>query len=102
NMPPTRPSLARNSSMICWLKSLGILGSFDNRSAFDDRPVVLVVHDAARHDWVRDVVAKALAVRPDAIVVDTGIPAPPEGATHVATHGISRVSAQAAAEWLVQ
>ncbi|MCF6471703.1 glycoside hydrolase family 3 protein [Nonomuraea sp. MG754425] len=78
------------------------LGPGGDLPAFDDRPVVLVVHDAARHDWVRDVVAKALAVRPDAIVVDTGIPAPPEGATHVATHGISRVSAQAAAEWLVQ
>ncbi|GAA3718729.1 glycoside hydrolase family 3 protein [Nonomuraea antimicrobica] len=68
---------------------------------FDDRPVVLVVHDAARHPWVRETVAKALALRPDVIVVDTGVPAPPDGATHVATHGISRVSAQAAAEWLL-
>ncbi|TMR20017.1 glycoside hydrolase family 3 protein [Nonomuraea turkmeniaca] len=67
---------------------------------FDERPVVLVVHDAARHPWVRDVVAKAVAARPDVIVVDTGIPGPPVGAAHVATHGISRVSAQAAAEWL--
>ncbi|MGP4095591.1 glycoside hydrolase family 3 N-terminal domain-containing protein [Nonomuraea sp. KM90] len=70
--------------------------------AFDDRPVVLVVHDAARHAWVRDTVARALAIRPDVIVVDTGIPAPPEGVTHVATHGVSRVSAVAAAEWLLQ
>ncbi|MFI7698332.1 glycoside hydrolase family 3 protein [Nonomuraea sp. NPDC049480] len=69
---------------------------------FGDRPVVLVVHDAARHAWVRDLVAKAVAARPDAIVVDTGIPGPPAGAAHVATHGISRVSAQAAAEWLTQ
>ncbi|MGN9836650.1 glycoside hydrolase family 3 protein [Nonomuraea sp. H19] len=69
---------------------------------FEDRPVVLVVHDAARHAWVRDVVARAVAARPDVIVVDTGIPGPPAGAAHVATHGISRVSAQAAAEWLVQ
>ncbi|SEG99554.1 beta-N-acetylhexosaminidase [Nonomuraea solani] len=70
--------------------------------AFDDRPVVLVVHDSARHAWVRDTVARALALRPDLIVVDTGIPAPPQGATHVATHGISRVSALAAAEWLLR
>ncbi|WP_181958450.1 glycoside hydrolase family 3 protein [Nonomuraea diastatica] len=73
---------------------------------FDERPVVLVVHDAARHAWVRETVAKALALRPDAIVIDTGIPAPPDGATHVfthvATHGISRVSALAAAEWLLR
>ncbi|MFC4115665.1 glycoside hydrolase family 3 protein [Nonomuraea zeae] len=69
--------------------------------AFDDRPVVLVVHDAARHAWVRETVARAAAIRPDVIVVDTGIPAPAAGAAvHVATHGISRVSAQAAAEWL--
>ncbi|WP_327585626.1 glycoside hydrolase family 3 protein [Nonomuraea sp. NBC_00507] len=70
--------------------------------ALDDRPVVLVVHDAARHAWVRDVVAKAVAARPDVIVVDTGIPGPPVGAAHIATHGISRVSAQAAAEWLTR
>ncbi|RVX47250.1 beta-N-acetylhexosaminidase [Nonomuraea polychroma] len=69
---------------------------------FDDRPVVLVVHDAARHAWVREIVAKAVAARPDVIVVDTGIPGPPVGAAHVATHGISRVSAQAAAEWLTR
>ncbi|MGP3958583.1 glycoside hydrolase family 3 protein [Nonomuraea sp. 3N208] len=69
---------------------------------FDERPVVLVVHDAARHAWVRDVVAKAVAARPDVIVVDTGIPGPPIGAAHIATHGISRVSAQAAAEWLTR
>ncbi|MBF8193285.1 glycoside hydrolase family 3 protein [Nonomuraea sp. K274] len=70
--------------------------------AFDDRPVVLVVHDAARHPWVRESVAKAVALRPDVIVVDTGVPDTPSGAAHVATHGISRVSAQAAAEWLAQ
>ncbi|MEW9546878.1 glycoside hydrolase family 3 protein [Nonomuraea sp. NPDC050783] len=67
-----------------------------------DRPLVLVVHDAARHAWVRDAVAKAVAARPDTIVVDTGVPGPPAGAAHVATHGISRVSAQAAAEWLTR
>ncbi|WP_433437553.1 glycoside hydrolase family 3 protein [Nonomuraea sp. CA-141351] len=70
--------------------------------ANDERPVVLVVHDAARHDWVRSTVAQALEMRPDVIVVDTGVPAPPGKAVHVATHGISRVSAQAAAEWLTQ
>ncbi|KAB8197804.1 glycoside hydrolase family 3 protein [Nonomuraea phyllanthi] len=68
----------------------------------DERPVVLVVHDAARHAWVRETVARAVAMRPDVIVVDTGIPAPPGEAVHVATHGISRVSAQAAAEWLTR
>ncbi|MFG2077340.1 glycoside hydrolase family 3 protein [Nonomuraea maritima] len=70
--------------------------------SFDERPVVLVVHDAARHAWVREAVSRALEARPDAIVVDTGIPAPPEGAAHVATHGLSRVSALAAAERLTR
>ncbi|MFI7441132.1 glycoside hydrolase family 3 protein [Nonomuraea indica] len=72
---------------------------------FDDRPVVLVVHDAARHAWVRERVERAVRARPDVIVVDTGIPADPPAdprATHVATHGVSRVSARAAAEWLVR
>ncbi|MBT2224437.1 glycoside hydrolase family 3 protein [Nonomuraea sp. NEAU-A123] len=69
---------------------------------FDDRPVVLVVHDAARHPWVRETVARAVRVRPEVIVVDTGIPAAPAGAAHLVTHGISRVSAQAAAEWLTR
>ncbi|MDA0636018.1 glycoside hydrolase family 3 protein [Nonomuraea sp. MCN248] len=64
-------------------------------------PAVLVVHDAARHAWVRERVAQAVRERPDVIVIDTGIPAEPTGAAHLATHGISRVSAQAAAEWLV-
>lgn len=63
-------------------------------------PAVLVVHDAARHSWVRERIDQAVRERPDVIVIDTGIPAEPTGATHVATHGISRVSAQAAAEWL--
>ena len=70
--------------------------------AFDDRPVVLVVHDAARHPWVRERVAQAVRVRPDVAVVDTGMPDSPQGGAYVATHGISRVSARAAAEWLIR
>ncbi|MEV2266742.1 glycoside hydrolase family 3 protein [Nonomuraea africana] len=68
----------------------------------DDRPLLLVIHDAARHPWVRETVAEAVRRRPDVIVVETGIPAEPVGATYVATNGISKVSAQAAAEWLTR
>ncbi|MFI6476668.1 glycoside hydrolase family 3 protein [Nonomuraea sp. NPDC050663] len=64
-------------------------------------PVVLVVHDAARHPWVRQALAGLTAARPDAIVVETGIPDTPIGASYLETHGISRASAIAAAEWLV-
>ncbi|MGV9304696.1 glycoside hydrolase family 3 protein [Nonomuraea sp. NPDC003727] len=67
-----------------------------------ERPVVLVVHDAARHAWVRDTVAQAVRQRPDVIVVETGIPAEPAGAAHIATHGISKVSAKAVARWLTR
>ncbi|MFI6596406.1 glycoside hydrolase family 3 protein [Nonomuraea sp. NPDC050536] len=74
----------------------------DELPPFDERPVVLVVHDAARHDWVRERVAQAVAARPDVIVVDTGIPDEPAGGIHIATHGISRVAARAAAEWLTR
>ncbi|MFI6501340.1 glycoside hydrolase family 3 protein [Nonomuraea typhae] len=69
--------------------------------AFDERPVILVVHDSGRHAWVRERIAQAAALRPDVIVVDTGIPGDePAGVTFIATNGLSRVSAEAAAEWL--
>ncbi|WP_326823261.1 glycoside hydrolase family 3 protein [Streptosporangium sp. NBC_01756] len=67
----------------------------------DGRPLVLVVHDAGRHTWVRDLLAQAVRLRPDAIVVETGMPGEPTGAIYLATHGISRVSARAVALWLV-
>ncbi|MEU8247093.1 glycoside hydrolase family 3 N-terminal domain-containing protein [Nonomuraea sp. NPDC048916] len=80
----------------------GDLPPLGGRASVGERPVVLVVHDAARHPWVRDRVAEAVRLRPDTIVVDTGIPDAPSGAAHLATHGVSRVSARAAAEWLTR
>nr|WP_062341569.1 glycoside hydrolase family 3 N-terminal domain-containing protein [Herbidospora sakaeratensis] len=65
-----------------------------------DRPLVVVVQDAARHGWIREVLGRALETRPDAIVVETGLPGPPAGAGYVATHGNSRASARAAARRL--
>ncbi|MEV0974187.1 glycoside hydrolase family 3 protein [Microtetraspora glauca] len=65
-----------------------------------DRPVVLVVHDAGRHAWVRDLLATAVQARPDAIVVETGIPAEPVGAVYVTTYGVSRASDRVVARWL--
>ncbi|MFI2664789.1 glycoside hydrolase family 3 protein [Micromonospora carbonacea] len=64
------------------------------------RPLVLVVRDLHRHDWMRAAVARALAVRPDAVVVELGVPALVAGAVHVATHGATRAGALAAAELL--
>lgn len=64
------------------------------------RPVVLVVRDLHRHDWMRDAVARALTARPDAVVVELGVPELVVGRVHVATHGATRAGARAAAELL--
>jgi beta-N-acetylhexosaminidase len=64
------------------------------------RPLVLVVRDLHRHDWMRAAVERALAARPDAVVVELGVPALVTGRVHVATHGATRAGARAAAELL--
>ncbi|GHE44682.1 sugar hydrolase [Streptosporangium violaceochromogenes] len=64
------------------------------------RPIVLVAHDAPRHPWVGRLLARAVRLRPDAVVVETGLPGEPMGAVYIATHGISRVSAHVVALWL--
>ncbi|WP_371778226.1 glycoside hydrolase family 3 protein [Streptosporangium subroseum] len=66
------------------------------------RPLVLVAHDAQRRTWVRDLLAQAVRLRPDAIVVETGLPGEPTGAVYVTTNGISRASARAVAQWLTK
>ncbi|WP_433532483.1 glycoside hydrolase family 3 protein [Micromonospora sp. CA-263727] len=62
------------------------------------RPIVLVVRDLHRHGWMRAAVDRALAVRPDAVVVELGVPALVTGPVHVATHGATRAAGWAAAE----
>ncbi|MFF5053177.1 glycoside hydrolase family 3 protein [Micromonospora sp. NPDC000663] len=64
------------------------------------RPLVLVVRDLHRHDWMRDAVRRAVAARPDAVVVELGVPELVTGAVHLATHGATRASGRAAAEAL--
>ena len=65
------------------------------------RPLVLVVRDVHRHRWMADAVERVLAARPDAIVVEMGVPASAAGQVHLATYGATRANAQAAAELLV-
>jgi beta-N-acetylhexosaminidase len=65
-----------------------------------DRPLVLVVRDAHRYPWVLDAVAAALAARPDAVIVEMGIPMVTPGRVHVATYGATAVAGRAAAELL--
>ena len=65
------------------------------------RPLVLVVRDAHRHPWMSSALDLILAARPDAGVVEMGLPdGPTRGAFHLATHGATQVTGQAAAEVL--
>jgi len=65
------------------------------------RPLIVVVRDAHRYPAARDVVTRLLAARPDAVVVEMGLPVwrPSRGA-YVATYGAAGASGQAAAEVL--
>ena len=66
------------------------------------RPVVVVARDAARVGWVGRAVTGLLAARPDAVVVEMGLPGPvPPAAGWIATGGASRAAAHAAAELLL-
>jgi len=66
----------------------------------DDQSLVITVRDLHRHAWQAEEVAKLLARRPDAIVVEMGAPyCRPNGArNYIATYGAARVCAVAAAE----
>lgn len=62
--------------------------------------VVLTVRNLHRHEWEQAVAAAVLAARPDAVVVEMGLPAcrPAAATNYIATHGAARVCATAAAE----
>lgn len=68
-------------------------------AAAGGRPLVLAVRDART---VLPLVDEVLAARPDAVIVEMGVPVwtPPPGTPYLATYGASRVCAQAAAEAL--
>ena len=72
------------------------------RSA-EGRRLVIVLRDAARHPWQQAVASELVTLRPDAVVVETGLPGwLPSGATaYVETYGAGRVNLEAAAELLV-
>ncbi len=74
----------------------GILGAAAGRS------LVAVVRDAHRNPQTRSLIGALIAARPDAVLVEMGLPRwqPPAGTSYLATYGASRASAQAAAEFL--
>ncbi|WP_232248124.1 glycoside hydrolase family 3 protein [Streptacidiphilus rugosus] len=67
------------------------------------RPLVVVVRDVSRHGWMADALARLVASRPDAIVIEMGLPtaASAAGAAYITTHGATTASGVAAAELLV-
>jgi beta-N-acetylhexosaminidase len=75
-----------------------VLGSAEGRG------LVLVVRDLHRHRWQAEAVQALLARRPDAVLVEMGLPAcRPEGArSYVTTFGAGRVNGEAAAEQVLR
>jgi len=66
-------------------------------------PCVIVLRDSDRIAWQREVAERVLAERPDAILVETGLPGRlPEGAATVTTYGAARVNLEAAVAALAQ
>jgi beta-N-acetylhexosaminidase len=66
----------------------------------DGQSLVLVVRDLHRHAWQADLADALLARRPDAVVVEMGLPQRrPHGAkAYITTSGAARVCGEAAAE----
>ncbi|MDA2815064.1 glycoside hydrolase family 3 protein [Nocardiopsis sp. RSe5-2] len=65
------------------------------------RPLVAVVRDAHRFPATREFVAALCRERPDAVVVEMGLPVwRPECRTHIRSHGAARVNGQSVAELL--
>jgi beta-N-acetylhexosaminidase len=60
-----------------------------------------VTRDAGRHAWQEQTVAAAAALRPDLVVVETGLPGDrPEAGSVILTFGAGRANLEAAASAL--
>jgi beta-N-acetylhexosaminidase len=66
----------------------------------EGRSLVVVVRDAHRHIDQRRLALALLTARPDAVVVEMGLPVWHPHAVHIATYGAARANGQAAAEFL--
>ncbi|MFI5892749.1 glycoside hydrolase family 3 protein [Actinoplanes sp. NPDC051513] len=64
----------------------------------DGRALVLVARDVHRHPWLAAALIRVLEARPDAIVVEMGVPVTVLGGVHIATYGATRACGLAAAE----
>jgi beta-N-acetylhexosaminidase len=79
-----------------------VLGEDESVGSLPPGRLVIAVRDAARHPWQQRLAEALLAERPDAIVVETGLPGwrPSRPAALVETHGAGRASLGAAARVL--
>jgi beta-N-acetylhexosaminidase len=67
----------------------------------EGRPLVLAVRSAHRHPWMRAALDRLVEQRPDAVVVEMGLPGTgPLGAAYLVSYGASRACAAAVAEAL--
>ncbi len=67
------------------------------------RPIVVVVRDLHRHVWARAAIERILSLRPDAVLVEMGLPKfrPASAAAYIAAYGAARVNAIAAVEAMI-
>jgi beta-N-acetylhexosaminidase len=67
----------------------------------DGRSLLVVIKDAHRHVDSRTLVSRLVAARPDATVIELGLPVwRPASAAYIATYGAGRANTQAAVELL--
>jgi beta-N-acetylhexosaminidase len=68
----------------------------------EGRSLVVVVRDAHRHPWMVQVVEALVAARPDAVVIEMGLPLwrPAHPGAYLATYGAAQANAAAAVEVL--
>ena len=67
----------------------------------DGRRLVIVTRDAPRHAWQAELVAAAAAIRPDLVLVETGLPGDMDMQPNtIATYGAGRANLAAAAAML--
>jgi beta-N-acetylhexosaminidase len=89
-----------------WPGALGVrLGPSDADAAAalgpcEERPLIVVTRDAARHEWQRTAVRELLALRPEAIVIETGLPGGVPAA--IETFGSGRANLAAARDALLE
>ena len=71
------------------------------RTAAAGHPLLIVVRDAHRYPAAQAVTRELLAARPDAVVIEMGLPVwRPPAQVYLATFGATRASSRAAAEIL--